>query len=114
MDNPIRKALENLPGHWHQGSLGDGNGNYCGIGHLKLAMFGENGLDYSGMKGEGWVKYAKIMNDVAGEQYPERAREFSDLSLGPSFAAFNDHPRTTEDEVITVMEKAAILVDEQI
>jgi hypothetical protein len=53
------------------------------------------------------------MDAVASEQYPERAVVLEGGVKG-TFATFNDHPDTTEDEVVTVMEKAAVRFDEQI
>jgi len=101
--NYIRKALERLPGRWYKGGLGDGAGNWCGIGHLQEVAPFRNAHDYGQQQ----------MDKVAEEQYPDRlgSKDGAGFQLVP-FAAFNDHPDTTEDEVIAVMEKAAILWDE--
>lgn len=106
--NVIREALPKVPGHWHQGSLNDGRGNFCGIGHVRQVME-NNGIEIDNTSGL-FFKISKIMNEVAGEQYPERA--VYNLSDMYSFANFNDHPDTTEDEVVAVMEKAAVRFDE--
>lgn len=100
--NVIEKALQNLPGHWYQGGLGDGKGNYCGIGHVSNASFNQyRAVDYA----------TSLMNEVALEQYPDRFE--GDTSMVP-FAVFNDHPDTTEADVIMVMEKAAIKMEEMV
>lgn len=94
--NPIREAMNNLSGHWYKGGLSDGNGNNCGLGHVLRV----SGSTYDAAR--------CIMNNVAYEQYPDRSN-FDNLK---GFASFNDHPDTTEEEVLAVMEKAAIKWDE--
>ena len=101
MTNLIRKAVERLPGHWHKGGLQDHKGNFCGVGHLW--QVGEL-ADYTVVD-----ECQNLMNMTAGELFPDRAGK-----VIPAFATFNDHPDTTEDEVIAVMEKAAIRWDERV
>jgi hypothetical protein len=84
------------------------------LGHVKDVIYG----DYSNVKSEDyetWQTAQEIMANVAGEQFPERAK-ITNLNgyADWSFAVFNDHPDTTEDEVVAVMEKAAVRLDEQI
>ena len=93
MKNPIREALPNVPGHWFKGDVTDWNGNYCGVGHV-MNMGGSH---------SNLMQAARIMDRVANELYPERAREW--------FANFNDHVDTTETEVLAVMQKAANVLD---
>lgn len=101
--NPIREGAKNLPGHWHKGSMRDGKGNFCGLGHVQNVLINDK-IEF----GKAWA----IMNQVAHEQYPDR---ISENDLGPcAFAEFNDHPDTTEAEVVTVMEKAAVRLDEEL
>lgn len=106
--NPIREAMNNLPGHWYQGNYSNGKRfswtdedatNFCGLGHVyRVAdMHGINHYDS-----------LKIMNIVAGELYPDRT------GGEPHFPRFNDHPDTTEEDVLTVMKEAAIRFEEQI
>lgn len=101
--NPIRKALENLPGRWHKGSLTDRRGNYCGIGHV-LCAAQQLGITDTNPLGD-------LLNEVAHEQFPDRTQR-APWSNGPTFADFNDCGDTTEEEVIMVMEKAAIKWEE--
>ena len=100
--NIIDKALSNLPGHWYQGGLGDDNGNFCGIGHILYATPYEGSADNA----------INLMSEVAKEQYSERIDP--DNRHTCKFAQFNDHPDTTEAEVIAVMEKASVRLDERI
>jgi hypothetical protein len=116
MDNVIGKAAKNVKGHWFQEAYYDGDGNFCGVGHLAKAYAEEHGLDVSEVfGGTFWgeiLEIKKVMDKVAGEQYPERALDGD--SIVPHFPFFNDHPDTTEDEVIAVMEKAAVRWEERI
>jgi hypothetical protein len=102
--NPFLEAARRLPGHWFQGDMYDGE-NACGIGHLSRVMNpeGNNLGDFY----EAW----NVLSAVAVEQYSDRIVE--DNSMKDKFAKFNDHPDTTEDDVVAVMEKAAVLWDEQ-
>lgn len=105
--NYIRKAAERLPGHWYKGGLKDNHGNYCGIGWLELMHKEAKTVD---VNAEGWWPQGTLMDEVAMELYYDRVV----IDNMRPFAVFNDHPDTTEDEVIAVMEKAAIRWDEQV
>jgi hypothetical protein len=60
------------------------------------------------------MKGARLMGRVALDQYPDRLEaDFSNM-LHAAFGHFNDHEDTTEEEVLAVMEKAAILWDEAV
>lgn len=103
MTNPIREAVENLSGHWHQGGYNseDGN-NSCALGHLRSVMgFHEN---YDNFDYTEWRKCIGILNRTSGAMFPDRTSQ--------NIVIFNDHPDTTEDDVIAVMEKAAVRYDE--
>lgn len=127
--NAISQAAQNLKGNWHKGGYNGPNNSHCGLGHVGLVLCGKditsrfslftltnevinpdeslNVNEYTGM----W----KTMTEVANEQYPERTRDPYGVTSGdPSFASFNDHPSTTEDDVIAVMEKAAVRWDERV
>lgn len=73
--NLIREAMSRLPGHWHKGSMGDGN------------------------------EAMKMMHDKAFEMFPNDYLGFGD---------FNDDPNVTEEDVLAVMEKAAIALEEKV
>jgi hypothetical protein len=103
--NIVREAARRLPGHWYQGDVSDHKDNYCGIGHVFEAskeVLGVIDMDAVGVA-------LRAMDAVAVEQYPERVK-----AVMRDFASFNDHPDTTEAEVIAVMEKAAVRLDEQV
>jgi hypothetical protein len=105
--NPIKMAADNLKGHWHKGSSADGTCHYCGIGHLDNALAQLN-------INSGVSDLYNLLTEVAREQYPERTLEgdYHMKMYGGTFPDFNDHPATTEDEVIAVMEKAAVRLEE--
>lgn len=103
--NAFEKMLETLPGHWHQGSLSDKKGNYCVVGHLRKAL-GLNTIS-------GWpldaLEAVDFLETKIVEMYPDRPSAGWD-----PVPAFNDHPDTTEEDVIAVVEKAAIGWEERI
>lgn len=49
----------------------------------------------------------RLVNEVIEAQYPERVG-------GVGVSRFNDHPETTIDDVLRVLEKAAVRKDEQL
>lgn len=59
-----------------------------------------------------------LVADVVREQYPERIEtlplSYLDRYLDcATIVTFNDHPDTTKDDVVAVLEKAAIKLDER-
>lgn len=111
--NAIREAAARVKGHWAKGYLSH-QGNACGIGHLHIAA---GVLALVPLPPE-VREQQKLMGTVALEMFPDRfaPEEQSEFAWvgAPPFAEFNDHPLTTEDEVIAVMEKAAVRWDERI
>lgn len=117
--NPIREAAEQIKGHWHQGYYHtDDMKKFCGVGMMRKVVGDlENVNPFA--TGNDWrspseayystIRCAgEIMDGVAAEQFPDRMEGVE------SFVSFNDHPETTEDEVIAVLEKAAVKWDERI
>jgi hypothetical protein len=100
--NVIREAAKRLPGHWYQGWFSDGDGNHCGLGHISEVAAEQNIV---------WGNTLEVLNAVAREQYPERVVR-SATYPNAAFSEFNDHADTTEEEVVAVMEKAAVRLDE--
>jgi hypothetical protein len=106
--NPIRKAAENLPGHWFKGDYGDGQGNYCAVGHLLVAAGQDPERVVEGMSDEdSLIHEIRLLNKSAEELFPKRV----DFTF-ERIADFNDHDDTTEEEVLLVMNRAADLLDE--
>lgn len=103
--NIVREAASNLKGHWLQGKMRDGD-NRCGIGWL-CETAKQTKLNDQVLLG------LSFMTEVVREQYPERL-DGPEISSIPPFAKFNDHPHTTEDDVVAVMEKAAVRLDEEL
>lgn len=101
--NIIEKAIASLPGHWIKGHLEIGD-SHCAIGHLAKAARDS----ILPVPLEHLTTALASMSAVVLEQYPDRL-EGSDL--GP-IAQFNDHPDTTETEVLAVMEKASVKFNE--
>jgi hypothetical protein len=99
--NEIQRAARRLPGHWYKGDASDGNGNFCGIGHLLevmgLPLIEPNSEELSA-KSLRVRRMIACLNQAAEDKFPERASD--------EFAGFNDHEDTTEADVVAVMELA--------
>jgi hypothetical protein len=108
MSDRIRAAVEVLARTgWTKRTFADEAGRHC----LQGALYVAHGIPVCaggqlrtpltpGMAADVWV-----VNHVIEEQYPER---FGAVGI----ARFNDHPDTTVDDVIRVLEKAAARTDE--
>lgn len=107
--NRIREAIEVLARKgWTKNAFTDGAGRHCLQGALYeahgLRPFTETqvGLPVS----EGLATDLRLVNDVIAANYPERFG-------GVGVSRFNDHPDTTVDDVVCVLEKAAVRRDEE-
>lgn len=111
-ENFIRKAARRLPGHWVKGTMGAGQGarDRCGLGHL-LAVTGYGEV----VSAEEISKMRNVMSLAAMDKFPDRTGEWLGMDWRDArfsldncpFAAFNDNERTTESDVLQVMELAA-------
>lgn len=108
--NIIREAMKSLPGHWHKGGLTDRNGNYCGLGHI-INAFDLTGLDITGHTSAVDVYY--LLDIKAKEMFPDRLGN-ENTAASAAFPQVNDHPDTTEEDILAVMEKAAIAWEESV
>lgn len=106
--NALYKAAQSLPGHWHQGDYADGRGNYCAAGHwLKAIGYTDKQMDFAEPEtDEDTNAMCALLNKVAIELFPDRGFQF--------IAEVNDHPDTTEEDMVTVLEKAAVRWDERV
>lgn len=99
--NPYRAVAERLQTKgWHKGSAGGYAGPNCLVGAAYCI-----GADLS------VVRHAYFfvgLDETIREQFPERIR------IQESIAAFNDHEETTFEDVMLVLEKAAIRVEERV
>lgn len=111
MANRIREAIEVLARRgWTKDSFTDTDGRHCMQGALyeahgvnmiacsspvRLAVEGDLASDMA------------LLNAIVQSEYPDRFG-----AVGTS--RFNDHPETTIDDVVRVMEKAAVRRDEQL
>lgn len=109
MSNPIRTAVNNVPGNWQKQSYG--TGPHCGLGHVLYALTGEHvsSTAFSAMSVSpyGWSIWDEViitLSQAANDKFPERTVT---VSSHPWFPNFNDHLDTTEQDVIAVMELAA-------
>jgi hypothetical protein len=105
--NTVDKVKEVIAGHWIQGVAQSPDGReYCLLGAIgKVGQY-----IWSGDQGD----VCKAIAEVVAEQYPERVGR---TPWGPvkgvaGVMQFNDHPDTTEDDVIAVLEKASNRYDE--
>jgi len=101
--NVFRIAMKSLPGHWHQGSIGSG-ANRCVFGHMCDAIQDDEAYTFE-------VNSTKLLNTVAREMFPDRVPH-PEGSPMPA-AQFNDHPDTTEDDCLAVLDKCATIFDEK-
>lgn len=111
MANRIREAIEVLARRgWTQGAFTDEQGRHC----LQGALYEAHGctprqhgrLTRTSTNGD-ITADIRLVNDIIAAEYPERVG-----AVGVS--RFNDHPDTTIDDVVRVLEKSAIRRDELI
>jgi hypothetical protein len=93
--NPIREAVNALPGQWQKGAMGRPNGARCGLGHVSSVL--QDGLHL-----ELFNEATDYLTQAAMDKFPERTSRPK-----PFFPWFNDHEDTTEQDVIQVMNLAA-------
>lgn len=113
--NTLWQAAQKIRGHYHKGDYADGKGNYCMLG----AMASVRGVQDTILTGdeEGDILFdhefnaqENILKEIIEEQFPDRLG----LNRFPGVPTFNDHPDTTEDEVVAVLEKSAVRWDERV
>ena len=109
MTNTLREAIRVLSRvGWATQTFTDKTGRHC----LQGALFEAHGVHVAGQEGFGKAVRGELaadlalVNEVIREQFPERFG-----AVGAS--RFNDHPDTTVEDVILVMDKAAVRKDEQ-
>lgn len=110
MANRIRDAIELLARKgWTQGRFTDDSGRHCLQGALYEAH--ECQPRVPGRLGYGLDRDLaadlRLVNETIVAEYPERVG-----AVGVS--RFNDHPDTTIDDVVRVLEKSALRRDEAI
>ena len=110
MTNTIREAIRVLAkGGWTKNAFVDGSGRRC----LQGALYEAHGLCPFDEREVGRPVTGELaadvllVNEVIESQFPERAG-------GVGASRFNDHPATDFDDVLQVLEKAAVRKDEQI
>ena len=110
MANRIRDAIELLARKgWTQGHFTDESGRHCLQGALYEAHGcrprrpGRLGHTLSGELADD----VRLLNETIAAAYPDRMG-----AVGVS--RFNDHPETTIDDVVRVLEKSALRRDESI
>ena len=85
----------------------DYSGRVCVVGAVNLAADGRTG--HLPKKGSQSYRALLLISEVAKEQFPERAYPAMEY---PS--PFNDHDNTIIDDVLRVMDKAAVRLDEAV
>lgn len=110
MTNTIREAIRVLSrAGWTKDAFTDEAGRHC----LQGALYEAHGLhpfDHSNIGrpvGGALAADVNLINEVIRAQFPERAG-------GVGISRFNDHPDTSVEEVVLVLEKAAVRRDEQV
>ncbi len=110
MTNTIREAIRVLSrAGWAKDNFTDEAGRHC----LQGALYEAHGICPAHTRdvrrpvhGE-LAADVRLVNEVIRDQFPERVG-------GVGISRFNDHPETTVEDVIRVMEKAAVRKDEQV
>jgi hypothetical protein len=109
MTNTIREAIGVLTRvGWTKNAFTDHAGRHCLQGALydahQIGPVGEHPV-WRPVTAELGAD-VRLVNEVIQDQFPERAG-------GIGASRFNDHPDTTLEDVILVMEKAAVRKDER-
>lgn len=99
----IRTAIDIIEEKgWVQHYGGDMEHGFCILGAVETIF-----PTYGRTSATEW----KALIEVIEEQYPDRCQG---VRMNPlNITLFNDHPDTTKAEVLAVMEKAAIKLEEQ-
>jgi hypothetical protein len=111
MANRIREAIEVLARRgWTQGAFTDDTGRHC----LQGALYEAHGCQprqHGKLTGTSadpdLTADLRLLNETIAAEYPERVG-----AVGVS--RFNDHPETTIDDVVRVLEKTAVRRDEKV
>ena len=110
MTNTIREAIRVLSrAGWAKDAFTDASGRHC----IQGALYEAYGLcPFDGRQialplTSAMADDVRLVNEVISAQFPERTG-------GVGVSRFNDHPDTTMDDVVSVMEKAAIRKDERV
>lgn len=110
MANKIREAIALLAGRgWTKGRFTDESGRHC----LQGALYEAHGCQprepgHLGRTLTGALAAdLRLLNETIAAEYPERVG-----AVGVS--RFNDHPDTTIDDVVRVLEKSAVRRDEAV
>lgn len=110
MTNTIREAIRVLSRTgWTKDAFTDASGRHCLQGALYQAH-GERPFDERQVGhpvSGGLAVDVRLVNEVIVTEFPDRSG-----SIGVS--RFNDHPDTTLDDVLLVMEKAAVRKEERV
>jgi hypothetical protein len=110
MTNTLREAIRVLSrAGWTKDTFTDEAGRHCLQGALyevhDVRPFDDRNLGRP-VAGD-LAADVKLVNQVIREQFPERTG-------GVGISRFNDHPDTSVEEVVLVLEKAAVRRDEQV
>lgn len=110
MTNTIREAIRVLSrAGWTKHAFTDESGRHC----IQGALYESHGLRpfdgrHVGVPLTGQMADdVRLVNEVVATEFPERVG-------GVGVSRFNDHPQTTVDDVVRVMEKAAVRKDERV
>ena len=103
----VRDAMDLLRKYGHcKFLLYDDASRMCLVGALNLAQGAKYGVFFSAQR----PRLASILLQVTEEQHPDRFSGWDDYGAG--YVWFNNHPDTTLEDVLSVMDKTAVLLDE--
>lgn len=105
MANRIREAIQLLASRgWTQGNFTDERGSHCLQGALHEA-YGCTPRKPGEAVTADLADDIRLVNEVIAAEYPDR---FGAVGI----SRFNDHPETTVDDIVRVLEKSALRRDE--
>lgn len=110
----LRIAAELLRTKGHcKNTLQDTQGRFCLFGAIMEATRLTTSLEDLRLWDDALRVVNPVLAGIAEEQFPERSECRYYASPSTPYVAFNNHPDTTPEEVISVLEKAVVQLEEK-
>lgn len=120
----LKTAADRLRGNWDQGNfLNEETQGVCLMGAVRYSLWSDEFYDMAEMGDndlscewpatyDTYLSMAGLLNEVITEQYPDFEWDHRPESIVERCVQWNDHPTTTEDEVLSILEKASAKEEE--
>lgn len=109
--NPFQQAKEAIQAKGHIKEDFATDDGYCVMGAYNVVV--EYNDEFRDDRTKKRVRDLRILGDICKEQYPDRM-PFPQPTHGEAIIGFNDHPKTTEQDIYTVLDKAAMRLEEMV